>query len=147
MVAVPAVGLTRLSTMRSVVVLPAPFGPRKPVTRPGSTTNDKLSTALTLRYCFVRPETTICPLDNVPLPSKTTCQPSIWHVTAIGGAPGTGGHNELSVGDADHVLEARPGVVDRAHLDVDPAVDQGVAPHDVLVEVGRQPRRPLRPGH
>src|SRR4051812_33991224 len=68
MVAVPAVGLTRLSTMRSVVVFPAPFGPRKPVTRPGSTTNDRLSTALTLRYCFVRPETTICPLDNVPLP-------------------------------------------------------------------------------
>ena len=28
-------GVTRLSSMRSVVVLPAPFGPRKPVTRPG----------------------------------------------------------------------------------------------------------------
>ena len=36
MVAVPAVGVTRLSSMRSVVVLPAPFGPRKPVTRPGA---------------------------------------------------------------------------------------------------------------
>ena len=31
----PTVGRTRPSSMRSVVVLPAPFGPRKPVTRPG----------------------------------------------------------------------------------------------------------------
>src|SRR5690606_41383861 len=70
MVATPEVGVTRPSTMRSVVVLPAPFGPRKPVTLPGSTTNDRLSTALTLRYCFVRLETTICPLDII-LPSCT----------------------------------------------------------------------------
>src|SRR6266542_3628505 len=60
-VAVPAMGVTRLSSMRSVVVLPAPFGPRKPVTRPGSTVNDRSSTALTRLYCLVRPETTICP--------------------------------------------------------------------------------------
>src|SRR5689334_5902267 len=64
MVAVPAVGVTRLRIIRKVVVLPAPFGPRKPVTRPGSTSNDRLSTALTLRYCLVRPETTILPSAN-----------------------------------------------------------------------------------
>src|SRR5438552_18338949 len=63
MVAVPAVGVTRLRIMRSVVVFPAPFGPRNPVTRPGCTVNDRLSTALTRLYCLVRPETTICPSD------------------------------------------------------------------------------------
>src|SRR2546430_7778270 len=68
MVAVPPVGLTRLSSIRSVVVLPAPLGPRKPVTRPGSTVNDRWSTALTRRYCLVSPETTICPSDMDPLP-------------------------------------------------------------------------------
>ena len=34
--------------MRSVVVLPAPFGPRKPVTEPGSTVKLSRSTARTL---------------------------------------------------------------------------------------------------
>ena len=59
----PLVGVTRLSIIRSVVVLPAPLGPRNPVTRPGSTVNDRSSTALTLWYSLVRPETTICPSD------------------------------------------------------------------------------------
>ena len=36
-VTLPAVGRSSPSTMRIVVDLPAPFGPRKPVTRPGST--------------------------------------------------------------------------------------------------------------
>ena len=34
--------------MRSVVVFPAPFGPRKPVTVPGSSANDRSSTATSL---------------------------------------------------------------------------------------------------
>src|SRR5690242_6191167 len=68
MVAEPESGVTRFRTMRSVVVLPAPFGPRKPVTRPGSTVNDRLSTALTFLYTLVRPETTICPSDIGLLP-------------------------------------------------------------------------------
>src|SRR5215472_10646455 len=37
MVAVPLSGAARPSSIRSVVVLPAPLGPRKPVTRPGPT--------------------------------------------------------------------------------------------------------------
>src|SRR6266511_2603657 len=71
MVADPAVGLTRLSSTRSVVVLPAPFGPRKPVTRPERTLNDRSSTARTFLYCLVRFRTTIssdpgssCPTVN-----------------------------------------------------------------------------------
>src|SRR5580704_9716076 len=55
MVAVPAVGCTSPSSMRRVVVLPDPLGPRKPVTRPGSTVNDRLSTASTGPKCFERP--------------------------------------------------------------------------------------------
>src|SRR2546423_2154750 len=59
MVALPAVGLTRPRSTRSVVVLPAPLGPRNPVTRPGSAVNDRSSTARTFLYCFVTPDTTI----------------------------------------------------------------------------------------
>ena len=57
-VAAPDVGRTRPSSMRSVVVLPAPFGPRNPVTRPGATSKDRSSTARTgpndLERCSTR---------------------------------------------------------------------------------------------
>ena len=46
-VAVPAVGRSRPITIRIVVDLPAPFGPRKPVTFPASTSNVRSSTART----------------------------------------------------------------------------------------------------
>src|SRR5260221_13381570 len=38
-----------------LVVLPAPFGPRKPVIFPGSTLNDRSSTASVSPYRLVRP--------------------------------------------------------------------------------------------
>jgi hypothetical protein len=45
MVAVPAVGSVSPVRMRRVVDLPAPLGPRNPVTVPGSQVNEMLSTA------------------------------------------------------------------------------------------------------
>ena len=47
MVAVPSSGLTRPSSIRSVVVFPAPFGPRNPTTSPASTVKLSRSTAST----------------------------------------------------------------------------------------------------
>src|ERR1700728_3347224 len=44
---------------RIVVVLPAPFGPRKPVTLPASMPNVRSSTAVFSPYRFVRPCTSI----------------------------------------------------------------------------------------
>jgi len=38
--------MSRPMTMRIVVDLPDPFGPRNPVTSPGGTSNVKLSTAV-----------------------------------------------------------------------------------------------------
>ena len=46
-VAVPAVIDTSPSNIRSVVVLPAPLGPRNPVTRPAATSKLRSSTATT----------------------------------------------------------------------------------------------------
>jgi hypothetical protein len=43
--------------MRMVVDLPAPFGPRKPVTMPGVTSRVSRSTARVLPKRFVRPRT------------------------------------------------------------------------------------------
>src|SRR5262245_14238721 len=57
MVAVPAVGRTRLSNIRRVVVFPAPLGPRNPVTLPGLASNDRSSTARTALYSLVSPLT------------------------------------------------------------------------------------------
>jgi hypothetical protein len=45
-VTAPCVGASRPRIIRMVVVLPAPFGPRKPVTRPGLMENDRSSTAV-----------------------------------------------------------------------------------------------------
>ena len=54
-VASPSVGSASPSTTRIVVVLPAPLGPRNPVTRPRGTANDNPSTAVTSPNRFVRP--------------------------------------------------------------------------------------------
>ena len=45
--------------MRIVVVLPAPFGPRKPRISPFSTLNEMASTAVVRPYLFVRLSTSI----------------------------------------------------------------------------------------
>src|SRR6516162_5635979 len=42
----PAVGAISVPRIRTVVVLPAPLGPRKPNTSPRATLNDTLATAL-----------------------------------------------------------------------------------------------------
>ena len=48
-----------------VVVLPAPFGPRKPVTVPGSTLNDRSLTAILSPYRLLSPRTSI--IRMIPL--------------------------------------------------------------------------------
>ena len=58
-VAEPSVGDTRPRTIRSVVLLPAPFGPRNPVTTPGWTSRLRSSTAVTDPKRFVTPRTEI----------------------------------------------------------------------------------------
>src|SRR5699024_1691052 len=63
----PEVGRTSPSSMRRVVVLPAPFGPRKPVTRPGATSNVRSSTARNEPKSFDRPRT----LMSIPAGART----------------------------------------------------------------------------
>ena len=46
-IAWPLVGFTRVVSIPTVVVLPAPFGPSSPNTSPGATVNEIPSTALT----------------------------------------------------------------------------------------------------
>ncbi len=59
MVARPAVGVTSPSSIRMVVVLPEPFGPRKAVTVPGVTVKPRSVTASTVPKVLVRPRTSI----------------------------------------------------------------------------------------
>ena len=49
---VPAVGRISPRSIRRVVVLPAPFGPRKPVIRPGTTSRSRWSTAVNRRTAW-----------------------------------------------------------------------------------------------
>src|SRR5690606_13738853 len=59
MAALPACGRVRPHSIRSVVDLPAPLGPRKPVTVPGSHVNETRSTTVRPPYRLVRSCTTI----------------------------------------------------------------------------------------
>src|SRR6185295_2430111 len=54
-VASPEVGSSSPQSMRIVVVLPEPFGPRMPKISPASISNDASSTAFTAPKCFVSP--------------------------------------------------------------------------------------------
>src|SRR5437016_14348322 len=54
MVTVPAVGRISPTSMRMVVVLPAPFGPRKPKTSPGRSSKETESTMVRFRLALVR---------------------------------------------------------------------------------------------
>jgi hypothetical protein len=67
-VAVPEVGRARPRTIRKVVVLPAPLGPRKPVTRPGWTSKLRPSTARRVPKALVSPRALITDV-SIPLAS------------------------------------------------------------------------------
>jgi hypothetical protein len=66
-VAVPDVGRTSPSSMRRVVVLPEPFGPRNPVTAPGRTCAVSRSTARVAPKRLVSPSNrSVVPIDLPP---------------------------------------------------------------------------------
>src|SRR6059058_459929 len=54
MVTLPDVGLISPTSMRIVVVFPAPFGPRKPKISPACSSNETLSTIVLSPMIFVR---------------------------------------------------------------------------------------------
>jgi hypothetical protein len=67
-VAEPALGASRVPRVRTVVVLPAPLGPRNPNTSPWSTLKDTFSNAMRSPNRLVSPSTTSAasPRDGVP---------------------------------------------------------------------------------
>ena len=68
MSAFPALGLASPSNIRSVVVLPAPFGPRKPVIVPGASANESESTARTDPNRFVNESATTAGIEASTVP-------------------------------------------------------------------------------
>src|SRR6185437_14397418 len=75
MVAVPLVGETSPRSIRRVVVLPAPFGPRNPVTRPGWTVKSNPRTAATEPKVLVSPRTSIVPATDAGVAAMATTLP------------------------------------------------------------------------
>src|SRR5215470_7526530 len=69
MVAVPASGFTSPSSIRKVVVFPAPLGPRKPVTVLPSTPKLRSSTACTGPNRLVSPRSSITAIGDPSLPA------------------------------------------------------------------------------
>src|SRR5436309_2181913 len=65
----PAVGLSSPAMIRIVVVLPAPFGPRKPWISPGATSRLTPSTAVKAPYFLTRFSTRIITLPRRPRPA------------------------------------------------------------------------------
>src|SRR5437867_5592891 len=68
----PEVGLSSPAMMRMVVVLPAPFGPRKPWISPGATSRLTSSTAVKAPYLLTRFSTRIIRLPRRPRPAAAT---------------------------------------------------------------------------
>src|SRR5687768_2730481 len=62
----PLSGSDRPTSIRIVVVLPAPLGPRKPVTVPGSQRNETSETTVRPPSCLVSPSVSIMPADSRP---------------------------------------------------------------------------------
>src|SRR5262245_11874061 len=74
--------------MRSVVVLPAPFGPRNAVTEPGSTAKDRSSTARVVPNVLLSPAISIRPeLSAMRTPPRVRAQ-----AAARSNASGRGHH-------------------------------------------------------
>src|SRR5262249_41959851 len=88
---------------RIVVVLPAPFGPRKPVTLPGSTPNVKSSTATLSPDRFVSPRTSI--METGPLLKPRPSQ----------SCPAADGGRVARGDDYAILLQDEPLAVKRAH--------------------------------
>src|SRR3954466_4042927 len=82
----PDVGRSRPSTRRIVVDLPAPFGPRNPVTRPGSTVAETSSTASLSPYRLVKPSRRITRATLAAAPSRGRRRKGGWP-DARGGGP------------------------------------------------------------
>src|SRR6476660_4423169 len=113
--------------MRRVVVLPLPLGPRKPVTRPGSTSKSRWSTAENEQNRFVRPRTSMCPVNSgrpcttvlPPSAQVGATAPAVMRPTQPHRVPGPrGGRSERSAAPrtgappyswAHHDLPPRPG--------------------------------------
>src|SRR5882757_8501526 len=79
----PRVGGMIPARQRSVVVLPAPFGPTNPITCPGCTANDNSFTATKSPYNLVKPSTSIIVLHQPklhPVPHAQTLTTSRYHV-------------------------------------------------------------------
>src|SRR5262245_17336354 len=77
MLACPALGTKMPISMRMVVVLPAPLGPRKPNTSPCCTEKSRLRTATKAPYCLPKPSNRITgllshrkPRQRCPSPAK-----------------------------------------------------------------------------
>src|ERR1043165_68082 len=78
-VTLPRVGLMRPTSMRIVVVFPAPLGPRKPKTSPAASSKETLSTIVRLPMTFVRSRATSV---GFVLGSEVMRRALMWYVPA-----------------------------------------------------------------
>src|SRR3954451_23456372 len=112
-VAVPAEAGTRPVIIRIVVVLPAPLGPRKPVTVPGSRVNETSSTTVRPPYCLVSPLTVIIrtsmgrPLSMTNLPG-TPCSPRRPEASNTGRRTATPRHPKVDAGIHSRATRREP---------------------------------------
>src|SRR6266498_3456631 len=103
MLALPAVGATRPSSVRKVVVFPAPLGPRNPTTVPWSTSKLRLSTATTSPNRLVSPSMVMTGIASSSAPAGPSSEPMASGALALrryeAGRPRSSAHGgQLRVG-------------------------------------------------
>src|SRR6201747_2374184 len=94
----PEVGRSRPPIMRRVVVLPAPFGPRKPVIDPGFRANERSDTAARApKFLVTARNVTGSATFVAPAPDEGACLLMNWTLMGISVRPGGhGGQGQRS---------------------------------------------------
>src|SRR5215207_5257031 len=98
---VPESAVASPKTQRIVVVLPAPFGPRKPTSRPRRAVNDAPSSARTAPYRLDRSSISSMVLRSIV--AETTGQPALDARQAVRTRAGPGPPRRAGAGSRDAV--------------------------------------------
>ena len=123
--ACPADGRSRVASIRSVVVLPAPFGPTRPKISPGSTARSRPATASVRSYRLTRPwVSTMALISTDPRDRDVDAEADAVHpVVDVADQHGPRGRIDVVGGIGDGVPDAGREVRQPLPLPVDDVVD------------------------
>src|SRR4051812_18089601 len=139
---VPESGPSTFMIMRSVVVLPAPFGPRRPKEPPRGTESERSWTATCPEYALLTPERRMASSLTPVAPERASCGRRVYHRALRGNAAREGDRRGRARPGCAYVPPRRAGEAPRRR----PAVRRRPRPHPGPLPDAAQPGGPAREG-